>query len=201
MLDEIDEILPFGSVIQFIPEASGILLVMPSDPSLLLDLDNLICMPEEADSATSKMVVGFVSDVVGPVNLPMYCVAIYKKAREQLEKQFEITEDLAALKEKMIGRQLCLVKKSLKTINAELPSIMNKKGCDASNVWDEEASDKEFSDDEMEQQHKKLKKNRKRNNNTEMELEDGEIPDSRKKGYSKPNYENKRPKRENYPRA
>lgn len=50
---------------------------------------------------------------------------------------------------------MCIVKKSLKLINAELPSIMNKKGCDASNIYDEELSDKEFSDDDAERAHKK----------------------------------------------
>ena len=43
-------------------------------------------------------------------------------------------------------------------INAELPSIMNKKGCDASNIYDEELSDKEFSDDEAEKAAKRAKK-------------------------------------------
>ena len=58
----------------------------------------------------------------------------------------------------MIGLQVCLVKKCLKTINAELTKIMSKKGCDASNAWDEELSDKDFSDDDAEKEHKKAKK-------------------------------------------
>jgi hypothetical protein len=86
----------------------------------------------------------------------------------------------------MIGQQVCLVQKCLKTINADLSNIMKKKGCDASNAWDEELSDKEFSDDEQEQLHKKQKKmNKKRQNNAEMQLEEGEIVENEqgKKGY------------------
>jgi hypothetical protein len=43
-----------------------------------------------------------------------------------------------------------IVKKSLKIINQQLPQIMSKKGCDASNFYDEElpADDLEFSDDD-----------------------------------------------------
>jgi hypothetical protein len=36
-----------------------------------------------------------------------------------------------------------LVKKCLKLINAELPQIMSKKGCDASNIYDEEVPEHE----------------------------------------------------------
>jgi hypothetical protein len=53
-----------------------------------------------------------------------------------------------------------LVKKCLKIITTKLPEILKKKGCDASNFYDEELSesDLEFSDDEKEREHKKNKK-------------------------------------------
>lgn len=54
-----------------------------------------------------------------------------------------------------------ILKKSLKLINAELPNIMSKKGCDASNIYDEELSDKEFSDDDAEKAAKRAKKQKK----------------------------------------
>ena len=39
---------------------------------------------------------------------------------------------------------------------------MAQKGCDASNLYDEELSEKEFSDDEAEREYKKqMKKNKK----------------------------------------
>lgn len=51
---------------------------------------------------------------------------------------------------------------------------MNKKGCDASNFFDEELSEKEqeFSDDDKEREYKKAKKLAKKSKN----FEEGEIP-------------------------
>jgi hypothetical protein len=48
----------------------------------------------------------------------------------------------------------------MKIINQQMPSILNKKGCDASNFYDEElpADDLEFSDDELEREAKKARK-------------------------------------------
>jgi len=77
------------------------------------------------------------------------------------------------MKEYLRGRDICLVKKCLKTINSELPKIMKQKGCDASNVYDEEiASDAEFSDDEKERAHKKAKKNKNKAKNALNNKED-----------------------------
>lgn len=52
---------------------------------------------------------------------------------------------------------------------------MGKKGCDASNMFDEEIpdSDREYSDDEVEKEAKRMKKLRKNGG-----LEDGEVPAS-----------------------
>ena len=78
----------------------------------------------------------------------------------------------------MKGRQICLVRKCLKTINSALPKLLNEKGCDASNVYDEEIrEDEEFSDDEKERAHKKSKKNKKKRGAGALDdLEEGEIP-------------------------
>jgi len=52
---------------------------MPSEPEKIYDLDNIVCLPEDKnDPNTSKLVVGFIADVVGPVSMPLYCCAIYK---------------------------------------------------------------------------------------------------------------------------
>ena len=77
--------------------------------------------------------------------MPLYCVALYKHFTKLVTDEFKTQE----IRDFMQGKQVCLVQKSLKTINAELPTILSKKGCDASNAWDEEG-DKEFSDDEQE---------------------------------------------------
>lgn len=53
---------------------------------------------------------------------------------------------------------------------------MAKKGCDASNVYDEEVSDPEyFSDDEAERAHKLKKKNRNKKKRAAEDLEEGEV--------------------------
>ena len=64
----------------------------------------------------------------------------------------------------------------MKLINSKLEEIMGKKGCDASNMFDEEIphSDQEYSDDEVEKEAKRLKKLKKRGEN----LEEGELPAS-----------------------
>jgi H/ACA ribonucleoprotein complex non-core subunit NAF1 len=48
-------------------------------------------------------------------------------------------------------------------INAQLPAIMQKKGCDASNIYDEEipAEEQEHSDDEKEKEAKRALKKKK----------------------------------------
>lgn len=67
----------FGQVIQYIGEDHGILLVMPGSPEMLLDLDNMVSMPDYEDSELSRLVVGYISDVIGPVTMPMYTVNLY----------------------------------------------------------------------------------------------------------------------------
>jgi hypothetical protein len=65
-------------------------------------------------------------------------------------------ELVSKVKEFLVGKRVGLVKRALKTINNRLPSIINAKGCDASNAFDEEVgSDQEFfSDDEKEKEFK-----------------------------------------------
>ena len=76
------------------------------------------------------------------------------------------------------GQETFLVKKCLKVINAKLPVLLSKKGCDASNFYDEELAEKEleFSDDEKEREHKKaLKQAKKKKRGGNSEEEEGEI--------------------------
>jgi hypothetical protein len=58
-----------------------------------------------------------------------------------------------------------VVKRTMKVINSKMDDIMKKKGCDASNMYDEEVleTEQDFSDDEMERETKRLRKNLKRN--------------------------------------
>ena len=81
------------------------------------------------------------------------------------------------LKSKLHDKHTYVVKRTMKLINSKLSEIMSKKGCDASNMFDEEVadSDREYSDDEAEKEAKRLKKLKKRGEN---DLEEGELPAS-----------------------
>ena len=67
------------------------------------------------------------------------------------------------MKRKLHDRSTFVVKRTMKMINAKLDDLLKQKGCDASNMFDEEipASDQEFSDDEAEKEAKKIKKMKK----------------------------------------
>jgi len=100
--------------------------------------------------------------------MPLYSVILYKELQEHCPED---------LKTYLKGRQVSLVSKCLKTITTQLPQLMAKKGCDASNVYDEEVgSDPEyFSDDEQERAHKLKKKNRNKKKRAAEDLEEGEV--------------------------
>ena len=78
------------------------------------------------------------------------------------------------MRESLHGSECFLVKRTLKVINHKLSEILKKKGCDASNMFDEEVAEneKEFSDDEVEREQKKIKKLKKRG-----DFEEGELPE------------------------
>ena len=60
---------------------------MPTDPEKIYDLDNIVCMPDTESNANIKLqVIGFISDVVGPVSMPLYCVSFYKNFSEVLSE-------------------------------------------------------------------------------------------------------------------
>ena len=83
--------------------------------------------------------------------MPLYSVVLYEQFSEVLKDHLGV-DNTEELKEFIKGKQVSLVKKCLKTITNQIPELMSKKGCDASNVYDEEvrnADDPEyFSDDE-----------------------------------------------------
>jgi predicted xylose isomerase-like sugar epimerase len=73
-----------------------------------------------------------VLDLVGHITAPLYSVRLYPAFVESLKaKNVE-------LRNQLVDQQVFLVSKCLKVINAQLPAIMQKKGCDASNIYDEE---------------------------------------------------------------
>ena len=167
-LDDLDELVEFGTVINFIDDGSfqSIIIIKPHNPLLIYDLDNIIALPGD------KQVVGFILDLVGHVTTPLYSVRLYPSFVEILK-----AKGVENLKNQVVDQQVSLVKKCLKVINADLPNIMKKKGCDASNIYDEEVPEheQEYSDDEKEKAAKRARKNKlKRKGKMESEGSDEE---------------------------
>lgn len=110
----------------------------------VINLDNIIFN-------INKIPIGFIDDVMGQIDYPIYIIRIYPNLIDQKIK-ININEEL----------YLCSNKALI--INTE--EIKNKhKGCDASNAYDEEISsdEMEFSDDNEEIQAKKIRKSQKFN--------------------------------------
>jgi hypothetical protein len=58
---------------------------MPFDKNSIYDIDNIICLPENLEEGRiSKLVIGFISDVIGPVSMPMYTVCLMKNLNLKL---------------------------------------------------------------------------------------------------------------------
>ena len=112
----------------------------------VLNLDNIIFLSD-------KTCIGFIDDVIGQINNPVYAIKLYPNLIEQ-----KIIEKIN------IGDKLFFCSNRANVINAI--ELKNKsKGCDASNAFDEEVSEDEqdYSDDEEEVQAKiRRKKNKKR---------------------------------------
>jgi len=112
----------------------------------VLNLDNIIFLSD-------KTCIGFIDDVIGQINNPVYAIKLYPNIIEQ-----KIIEKIN------IGDKLFFCSNRANVINAI--ELKNKsKGCDASNAFDEEVSEDEqdYSDDEEEVQAKIRKKNNKKN--------------------------------------
>lgn len=136
----------------------------------ILDLDNFIC-------DESKNVIGFIEDVIGPVSEPKYVVGLYSDFRQKLaDEQIGL--------QSFIGKQVYYVSRTKKLVFWH--NLLQGKGTDASNFHDEEipASEQDFSDDEDEQQYKKLVKKmrqRKRVREEGEEAKEGAPRDSGKR--------------------
>ncbi len=104
-----------------------------------VDLDNVIYTDK-------RQCVGFIEDVFGPVNQPLYCVHNYPKAE---------SKDVPTI---VKGTILYTPLRTLRLV--VLAAVETKKGCDASNIYDEEVGEgeMEYSDDEKEQSAKKARK-------------------------------------------
>ena len=118
----------------------------------VLNLDNIIFLYD-------KKCLGFIDDVIGQIDNPIYAIKIYPNLIEE-----KINEKINP------GDKLYFCSNKAKIINAI--ELKNKsKGCDASNAFDEEVSEgeKDYSDDEEEVQAKIRKKNNRKNKKKKIE--------------------------------
>ena len=118
----------------------------------VLNLDNIIFLQD-------KTCLGFIDDVIGKIDDPIYAIKIYPNLIEE-----KISEKINP------GDKLYFCSNRAKIINA-IELKKKSKGCDASNAFDEEVSEgeKDYSDDEEEVQAKIRKKNNKKNKRKKIE--------------------------------
>ena len=69
-LDDLDSLIPFGHIVQYIQQGVGMVLVQPDNPAQLLDIENII-------STKDKQVIGFIYEPIGPITNPLYSVQLY----------------------------------------------------------------------------------------------------------------------------
>lgn len=81
-LDELDEVVEFGTISNFIDEGTfhSIVIVKPHNPQQIYDLDNIIALK-------SKEVIGFVLDLVGHITSPLYSIRLYPNYVESLKSK------------------------------------------------------------------------------------------------------------------
>ena len=118
----------------------------------VLNLDNIIFLE-------NKKYIGFIDDVIGQIDNPVYAVKIYPNIIEE-----KIMEKINP------GDKLFFCSNKANVINAI--ELKNKsKGCDASNAFDEEVSEDErdYSDDEEEVKAKVRRKNNKKKKKKKIE--------------------------------
>jgi len=121
----------------------GKCVVLSDSANGLLDLDNIIF-------DANKIPIGFIDDVVGKVDNPFYIVKFLPS--------YTGNTDLS-------GHSIYYVKEKAKFVNKV--ELIQQKGCDASNAFDEEIDldEEDFSDDDQETAIKQIKRNRRNQNN------------------------------------
>ena len=118
----------------------------------VLNLDNIIFLE-------NQKCLGFIDDVIGQIDNPIYAIKIYPKSGED-----KILDNIK------IGDKLFFCSNRANVINA-IELKKKSKGCDASNAFDEEVSEgeKDYSDDEEEVKAKIRRKQNKKNKKMKIE--------------------------------
>lgn len=135
-LEEQVELIEIGKVLQ-VNKTDLSMIVLSTEGVPALDEDSVICLLD-------KSILGCIDEVFGPVKMPMYLIRFKHVVPDGVDKDVKVYH----------------VPKHSKYVDMEKAS---EKGTDASNKFDEETEDKEYSDDEQEALAKKQlkRKNRK----------------------------------------
>lgn len=141
-------------------------MVIRSLPNLLLEEGNILACKN--DAANEIILLGKIFEVFGPVSEPLYSVRFPE--HQPAEEENIVVEDYWGRNGKytnMISqdpnRAVFFVEKEAKLINTSEVYRLQGRGCDASNMHDEEIlnpSEMYYSDDEEERQAKKGAKSR-----------------------------------------
>ena len=84
-LDELDEVDQFGVIRQYINQGVGMVLIEPTDPLKLFDIENLVTM---TDSSGDPKVIGFIFELVGPITAPLYSIQLDPEFMASLVEKF-----------------------------------------------------------------------------------------------------------------
>ncbi|CAG8587251.1 8732_t:CDS:10 [Diversispora eburnea] len=142
------ELIEIGNILHVV-ENQVVVQSNKSGEALVLDFGTILLLQ-------GPNILGVIFETIGPVHQPLYVI--------RFNDSSEINKEIM-VKDAKVFSSPDLIKYTL------TPMIREVKGCDASNIYDEEVSDGEleFSDDEKEQQHKQqLKRQRTRNYHNEQ---------------------------------
>ncbi|RHZ82678.1 hypothetical protein Glove_106g14 [Diversispora epigaea] len=149
------ELIEIGNILHVV-ENQVVVQSNKSGETLVLDFGTVLLLQ-------GPNILGVIFETIGPVHQPLYVI--------RFNDSSEINKEIM-VKDAKVFSSPDLVKYTL------TPTIREVKGCDASNIYDEEVSDREleFSDDEKEQQHKQQLKRQRTRYNPERNYHNEQVP-------------------------
>lgn len=161
------KIVELGAV-ESVVENTVLIMAKTSGEYQVLETNSVLCLED-------RSVIGVVSDTLGPVQQPLYCV------------RFTYPTEIAAAGI-AVGTKVFYCEQHSTYVFTQ--ALKGKKGTDASNIWDEEVAEDEldFSDDELEIEHKRRIKAQR------MGRRDGQSRTGDRGGHSSNKYQDNRGK-------
>jgi H/ACA ribonucleoprotein complex non-core subunit NAF1 len=138
-------------VVMNIVDDTTVLVQTQDNGQTPLDQGSILCVLREKDQ--SRLPLGSVDEIFGPIGKPLYVVRVARGCEEG--------EEVLQLLKGNPGTAVYSVKEMAKVID---PNKLDTRGSDASNRYDEEVDDTEqdYSDDEEEARAKRARRNRRK---------------------------------------